>query len=592
MPHSLPLEIATAHLLSVGAAIDMAPARQDPSPKEWDDARNTIYNLYIARNMTARSVAKVMANTYNFHASVRMYKDRFKKWEIDCKTIRQPVWEQMAEIYAFRRDYEHKDTVFEVTVGGVRKTVGFKQIDKHFMRVDPGKPSTIDKATFDKLVQRSQLTFSTRPSSPIPNTQHMHDGNEASNQGIRGNISPFGSASAPVQTSESSRAASSGPEYTEYEQWRVLPRTVLHSALQPELDLPDILALLTIERHCNDTVKSRVESYAGFPFPQKPSRRLTSNELKAGSWVTNCFLTCIFHNQNEMEMAQEHRQSAMEVFREMLRTGNQQVLPGLLWITSIMNAHGDDDLLKQFLQDSFEVNKRSANSNPIYDTVFGYCLAVLKDNDLEIEGYGSQLCLGEASFALIWGEDSPNVLVRRYYWAWHLLRKKKYAEAIELMQESLSKTERVMGRYHHITVNCLAIQSRAYAEQNQDSQAISLLSDAVQRSLDSWGSQNPFRLDLLRRLAMLQKKVFNLSEAERIMREVVDGRTCLFGLSKGSTWRAIYDLIDILKQCGKLEEAHSLHTSMHERLQRERSSVVPRWAYSSQLRSEGHHGPD
>src|SRR5271154_6966240 len=249
----------------------MAPARQDPSPKEWDDARSTIYNLYIVRNMTARSVAKIMANTYNFHASVRMYKDRFKKWEIDCKTIRQPVWEQMAEIYAFRRDHEHKDTIFEVTVGEARKTVGFKQIDKHFMRVNPGKPSTIDKATFDKLVQRSQLTFSTGPSSPATNSQDMHGGNEASNQGNRGSISPPGSASAPVQTSARSRAASSGSEYTESEQQRVLPRTVLHSALQPELDLPDILALLTIEWPCDDAVKSRVASYAGFSLPPYPS---------------------------------------------------------------------------------------------------------------------------------------------------------------------------------------------------------------------------------------------------------------------------------------------------------------------------------
>ncbi|KAJ2984328.1 hypothetical protein NUW58_g6096 [Xylaria curta] len=49
-------------------------------PEDWDAYRSIMTDLYMNRRKTMKDVKKIMENQHNFHATLRMYKMRFKKW--------------------------------------------------------------------------------------------------------------------------------------------------------------------------------------------------------------------------------------------------------------------------------------------------------------------------------------------------------------------------------------------------------------------------------------------------------------------------------------------------------------------------------
>ncbi|KAI0505117.1 Clr5 domain-containing protein [Xylaria bambusicola] len=60
----------------IGSSFPWAPA------EAWAEHRKTITELYLRRMMRLEDVMEVMAREYNFHATLKMYKTRFKKWDL------------------------------------------------------------------------------------------------------------------------------------------------------------------------------------------------------------------------------------------------------------------------------------------------------------------------------------------------------------------------------------------------------------------------------------------------------------------------------------------------------------------------------
>ncbi|KAF8247946.1 hypothetical protein K440DRAFT_661104 [Wilcoxina mikolae CBS 423.85] len=68
--------------------------------KNWEKEKEKMHELYMARNMKLASVIEIMTKQYNFQASERAYKQKFKEWQWFKKTqrsqqhVHQPIIKQ------------------------------------------------------------------------------------------------------------------------------------------------------------------------------------------------------------------------------------------------------------------------------------------------------------------------------------------------------------------------------------------------------------------------------------------------------------------------------------------------------------------
>ncbi|KKP07374.1 hypothetical protein THAR02_00571 [Trichoderma harzianum] len=57
------------------------PRTRPSDPQVWEHHKTTIYALYIEKNLTLAATMRIMKERYQFNASNKMYKDKFKQWK-------------------------------------------------------------------------------------------------------------------------------------------------------------------------------------------------------------------------------------------------------------------------------------------------------------------------------------------------------------------------------------------------------------------------------------------------------------------------------------------------------------------------------
>ena len=133
------------------------------------------------------------------------------------------------------------------------------------------------------------------------------------------------------------------------------------------------------------------------------------------------------------------------------------------------------------------------------------------------------------------------------------------------MRTLLETSQRIAGFYDLLTINCLAMNARAYSEAGDYRNALRYATDAVHRCEVKYRDHIPyytFRLKLIHNIALLQQRVQNFSEAERCLRQVLDGRLHVFGINNRYTWGSATALMDFLTSQNRHPEAQELYTGM------------------------------
>ncbi|KAL6799897.1 hypothetical protein J3E68DRAFT_396903 [Trichoderma sp. SZMC 28012] len=64
------------------------PRARPPSPQEWEQHRPAIYSFYMEQNFTLATTMQLMQAEYQFQATEKMYKDKFKQWNWSKKLPR------------------------------------------------------------------------------------------------------------------------------------------------------------------------------------------------------------------------------------------------------------------------------------------------------------------------------------------------------------------------------------------------------------------------------------------------------------------------------------------------------------------------
>ncbi|KAH8773162.1 hypothetical protein F5882DRAFT_172437 [Hyaloscypha sp. PMI_1271] len=63
----------------------VAPSKVTPTAVDWERHRLVIKRLYVDEGMKLKEVVAIMASQHGHNASLKMYKDRIKKWRLDKK---------------------------------------------------------------------------------------------------------------------------------------------------------------------------------------------------------------------------------------------------------------------------------------------------------------------------------------------------------------------------------------------------------------------------------------------------------------------------------------------------------------------------
>ncbi len=298
------------------------------------------------------------------------------------------------------------------------------------------------------------------------------------------------------------------------------------------------------------------------------------DEVLAFRWASRYFFACISKSQMNDVLAKASMKDATRVFELMLksetrtpcRTIDQRyspshrsryILSGLSLMFTVLTAHGRDDMLEEFLHDSLcTIDSFFRMEGHPLSIPYSYLLADTRSENVDDAIWDERLKEAHIKIRSIWGSESPNAVVSQYYWAWHILKRKRFEEAFKELTSCLSKAENLFGRRHIITLNCLVTIARASSEQGMYDTAIEWLESAIERSQFALSSEeHPFRFKLIERLGVMYRHVKRLDVAEKKFKIVVDGWKRSLGFSHELTAHAINQVADIMVQRGNPAEA-------------------------------------
>lgn len=293
----------------------------------------------------------------------------------------------------------------------------------------------------------------------------------------------------------------------------------------------------------------------------------------AAPYYTQCFAT---HTDEE---AIKHSKSlSMEALQTALKQDNQYILPCLSWTMLVLGSNLRMEQLVDFLRSSCDIIRQQPKMREsfTYELPFRYALAWASNDLVRMDEHGKSLPISLHLTRLLWGRLHPNYLVTAHFYAWDLIRRRDYQQAILLLEECLPISARVMGQHDLLTVTCLVIASRAYTEIGNVRVAAAYLQkalDAIEAREKAWtGDVNGFhhrvweqyQATLHFRLAQLKLYQNDHSAAEQGFWHVLQTRTYFCGLEDSATWSAVCTLCEIFDKSGRERLSNYLKEYMHK----------------------------
>lgn len=305
-----------------------------------------------------------------------------------------------------------------------------------------------------------------------------------------------------------------------------------------------------------------------------PVRTTQSNQkMDACRWAAPYYSQCFKNNADKATVARSKYQ-AMQILKQCLKEDNRWLYPCLIWMVLVLGSHARMAELADFVSASCAIIDKdpAMHESFTFAAPFHYTLAFTTGNDSDMNYWGNCLPRAYEQIQHIWGERHPNFLVIAHFYAWHELRRRNYDCGISLLRRCLPICEQVMGRHSLVTINGLAMISRALEE----TQNFRLAMEYLESALDRLNGQRPdlekFRLTLLQRHAEIKlRHTDDLQTAEAQLFKVLYGRGFLGGLDERSTWSTVHSLCEVFNKTGRARQAIELLDYCTKRLDWERT---------------------
>ncbi|KAJ4854856.1 clr5 domain-containing protein [Trichoderma breve] len=137
------------------------PRARPPDPQVWEHHRDAIYSFYMEQNFTLAATMQLMKDHHQFHATEKMYKDKFKQWKWS-KNLPKAIAARMLNIAKQRRP---KRTIFRWN----NRIWPIERIKKLLSRHSAEEDSSLQ----DDSSIPDDFTYGTPPSSGITDTESV-----------------------------------------------------------------------------------------------------------------------------------------------------------------------------------------------------------------------------------------------------------------------------------------------------------------------------------------------------------------------------------------------------------------------------------
>lgn len=493
---------------------DVGPRVTD---RQWELYRSQVHQLYVTEGCTAEQVREIMEERYDFKATVRMYKGRFKTWGMASKNVKAIEYEAMKMVHDEIFASEGVEVCFSALRGRVRKMHRIADVRKELAR--PGSKrkreqhrKEIMERGLDQVLERKDIRI-IRPEQSVP--PESDDGSPLStgsrSMSLESDSDPdLFTAGEPADMISKSFETRTISLYT--------PQThgqPSDSAEVADVDLDAAFRALSTD-YWELMQPPQYDRQPSFLLQQPDAMRDT--EL----WALHLFETAIKTDEKRQDDAAGfQRKCACDVFERMLTTANPHILSSLIHISCVFLGIGGVYNYRSILADCWDLISENLRINPTsasqtYAIPYRYALACETGEDALIFELGAQLLNGTEQYGYDGHTMSSNFLVCQQFRAHHLLEHMQDAAgARDILLRCLYDSARCLKLNHSVNVSCLYLLARAYERLGQIQSAIDAYLDAAQRSVEIFGRRHPYRMVLVRQLAMLQATLGMTYEAEQ-----------------------------------------------------------------------------
>lgn len=516
--------------------------------QQWEYFKQRIGHLYVTEGRTAENVRAIMKAEHAFDATTRMFKGRFNAWGMASKNIKSLEYEAMNMVYKDTFDRNGVEVMFSALKGPDKRLLRIADVRKELNRPATKRKSELNR---NKVLERGVDSIFRRLGIEViwPGPDFQPE--------------PDADARVSMESPSTSLDSDSDQDVLTGEQLAVVNPNFLHSGTLPlhtcRTDAPpaesekeaDLWAIFA------ELMPTEYDEGLGNDLPPSILPQQTEAMRDTRTWAWHLFETCIKTDEKRADdAAGKHRKDACNMFNRMLRTSNPHILSSLIHIACVFYGLGGVDNYRWILEDCWELISKDLSTYQTYAIPYCYALACETGNHANISKFGMQLLNVTEHTSYHSQTMSSNFLVFQQFKAHHLLEHMQNPTgARDILVRCIRESPRCLEENHSVNVGCLNLLARAYEHLGQIGAAIEAYSDAARRSEEVFGRRHPFRMSLVRNIAMLQAKLGMTVEVEENLRQVFWCRNEVLGPGHGYTYSSAQELQKFLIYLGRHDDA-------------------------------------
>jgi tetratricopeptide (TPR) repeat protein len=302
----------------------------------------------------------------------------------------------------------------------------------------------------------------------------------------------------------------------------------------------------------------------------------TTREYDAACrWAALCFSACIWMTRGQSEFSTKSLTEAATVFEDMLTRRDDLVFTALHLMVTILHMHDQSEIAESVVGSAAAVAQRLLKpEDPIRLTLEWEAAAA--GLGLNESGLGSKMLRQVyTDFEKERTLSHPWTIAALYNLAWMLLYEGSYAgegvdpqpiytEAADMLQKVYVASCASLGSVHMQSITALTTLARAQSNLGEDDKAIETYKKAIHDCRYTLGRSHPFRLEAMRRLALMYEKKEQKEKMEPLYWDVLRGRITMLGRHHPWTEGMKDDLIALLKDLEKWEDNGPLQWQIDE----------------------------
>ena len=282
----------------------------------------------------------------------------------------------------------------------------------------------------------------------------------------------------------------------------------------------------------------------------------------ASRWISVCSLASVQLSYGKIEIMRHALHEAYNLFDEMIRTSDRQLLSSIVVFGAILEAHGKDNSVETLLSHTFVTSSSILGPRHAITITIAWIVDVLSKKKQRARVSVSKLREISYGFEKDHGKLHPYYATSVFNLAKALDLDNYADEAEPLLREIVEVCPRIFAKGHPQSIIAQMNLARLIFKRGQFIEARFLMDSAVSCSEERWGSGHPYTLECLRRQAIMLERLEPPERIEELLKRVLRGRVRTLGITHRFTCGSRQDLECWLEDQGREHDVHLLTQTM------------------------------